>query len=169
MKKTVLTFGLIAGAIMSVLMFSTIPFLEKIGFEKGLILGYTTMVAAFLLVFFGIRSYRENIGGGKISFGRAFSVGILIALIVCLFYVVTWDIIYSNFMPDFLDRYSAQAIEKMRASGATQQAIDSSLKEMNDMKVWYANRFYRAAATLVEPLPVGLLVTLISSAILRKK
>ena len=169
MKKTVLTFGLIGGAIIAVLMSATVPFAHKIGFDKGLIFGYTTMVCAFLLVYFGIRSYRENVGGGKISFGRAFAVGILITLIICLCYVVTWEIIYRFFLPDFLDSYATYYVEKMKAAGVAQQAIDAKLKELNDMKVWYANPLLRAAATMLEPLPVGLLMTLISSAILRKK
>src|SRR4051794_23354067 len=100
MKKTVLTFGLISGAIISALMLATVPFMHKIGFNRGLIIGYTTMVLAFLLVFFGIRSYRENIGDGQISFGRALSVGLLIMLISCVCYVVTWEIVYFNFLPN---------------------------------------------------------------------
>ncbi len=76
MKKTVLTFGLISGAMSSVLMLSTVPFIDRIGFDKGVIVGYTAIVLSFLLVFFGIRSYRENVGGGQITFGRALSVGL---------------------------------------------------------------------------------------------
>ncbi len=91
MRKTVLTFGLISGGILSLMMLSTVPFVDQIGFDKGAIIGYTTMVLSFLLVFFGIRSYRENIGQGVITFGRAFSVGILITIISCLCYVVTWE------------------------------------------------------------------------------
>src|SRR5947209_6346806 len=91
MKKTVLTFGLISGAIMSLMMSSMLPFADKIGFDKGAYLGYTTMVLSFLLVFFGIRSYRENVGDGTISFGRAFLIGILITAIGSIFYVVTWE------------------------------------------------------------------------------
>ncbi len=83
MKKTVLTFGLISGAVSSVLMLSTALFLDRIGFDKGVIVGYTGIVLSFLLVFFGIRSYRENVGGGQITFGRALSVGLLITLISC--------------------------------------------------------------------------------------
>jgi hypothetical protein len=169
MKKTVLTFGLIAGGIMSVMMASTIPFMDKIGFEKGEVIGYTTIVGSFLLVFFGIRSYRENVGGGKIGFGRAFAVGILITLIACLFYVVTWEIIYTNFVPDFMEKYSNHLVEKMKASGQSQQAIDAQLQTMNSLKSWYANPFIRAAFTLIEVLPIGLVITLISSAVLRKK
>ena len=76
MKKIILTFGLIAGAILSLMMLGTLPFMDKVGFDKGYVIGYTSMVLAFLLVFFGIRSYRENIGDGAITFGRAFSVSV---------------------------------------------------------------------------------------------
>jgi len=85
MKKTVLTFGLISSVVSSILMLATVPFLDRIGFDKALIVGYTAIVLSFLLVFFGIRSYRENVGGGQISFGRALSVGLLITLISCVF------------------------------------------------------------------------------------
>jgi uncharacterized protein DUF4199 len=169
MKKTVFTFGLIGGAIMAAMMFATLPFMDKIGFDKGAIIGYTTMILAFMLVFFGIRSYRENVNDGQITFGRAFAVGILITLIACVCYVIAWEIIYFNFMPDFLDKYSSYVIEKARASGATQQAIDAQVQQMKSFKAMYDNPFINAAITFTEPFPVGLIVTLISAAILRKR
>lgn len=46
-----------------------------------MVIGYTTIVLSFLLVFLGIRSYRENVGNGRITFGRAFGVDILITLV----------------------------------------------------------------------------------------
>jgi len=92
MKKTVLTFGLISGVIISALMWTNMSFVQQIGFDRAIVTGYTTMVLAFLLVFFGIRSYRENVGNGYISFGRALSVGLLIMLISCACYVLTWEI-----------------------------------------------------------------------------
>ena len=169
MKKTVLTFGLIGGAVIVAMMVATLPFMEKIGFDKGLIVGYTTMILAFLMVFFGIRSYRENVGDGQITFGRAFAVGILITLIVCVCYVVAWEIIYFKFMPDFADKYANNLVEKVRASGASQQVIDAKLEEMKSFKAMLNNPFLNAAMTFIEPFPVGLVITLISSAFLRKK
>ena len=83
MKKIVLTFGLISGAIMSGLMTAVIVFAHQTDPGRGMVIGYTIMVLAFLLVFFGIRSYRENVGKGYISFGRALGVGFLIMLISC--------------------------------------------------------------------------------------
>jgi hypothetical protein len=169
MKKIVLTFGLIAGAILSLMMLATLPFMDKVGFDKGYVIGYTSMVLAFLLVFFGIRSYRENIGGGAITFGRAFSVGILIVLIASACYVVTWEIVYFKLAPGFADRYANYVMEKLRSSGASQQAIQGKLEEMKMLKRMMDNPLTNAALSFIEPLPVGLIITLISAAILRKK
>ena len=169
MKKTVLTFGLISGAISSLMMLAFLPFVDRIGFDKGAFIGYTAIVLSFLLVFFGIRSYRENVGNGSITFGRAFGVGILITLISCAFYVVTWEIIYFKLMPDFADKFTNYAVEQVRASGASQQAIDAKLQEMKSFVAMYNNPLMNAAITFTEPFPIGLIVTLISAAILRKK
>src|SRR5215470_13162077 len=117
MKKTVLTFGLIAGAIISVLMGGSLLLAEKIGSGHSMALGYTIMVASFLLIYFGIRSYRDNTLNGQISFGRAFTCGILITLITTVFYVVSWEILYFNFMPHFMDGYFAAQIRHVQASG----------------------------------------------------
>ena len=169
MKRTVLIFGLISGAIMAGMMFGTILFIRQIGFDKAEIIGYTGMVLAFLLVFFGIRSYRENVGGGTISFGRAFAIGILITLISTACYVVAWEIIYFGFVHDFADKYAAYVVEQVKASGASQEVIQAKLQEMKRFKELYQNPFFNAAITFLEPLPVGLIITLISALLLRKK
>jgi amino acid transporter len=169
MKKIVLTFGLISGAITSLMMLVTLPLIGKVSFDKLEILGYTTMVVSFLMVFFGIRTYRESIGNGKITFGRAFKVGILITLISCVCYVVVWEFIYFKIAPDFADKYGAYLIEETRASGASAEAIAAKTEQIKSFRAMYDNPLMNAAITLMEPLPVGLLITLISAAILRKK
>ncbi|HEV7839630.1 MAG TPA: DUF4199 domain-containing protein [Gemmatimonadaceae bacterium] len=169
MQRVVLTFGLIAGAILSIMMLVTVPFMDRIGFDKGAIIGYTTMVLAFLMTFFGIRSYRENVAGGTISFGRAFGLGLMITVVATVCYVITWEVIYYKIMPDFGDKYTAYAVEQTRKSGATQAQIDAKQKEMMAFKESYRNPVINASYTFLEPLPVGLLLTLISAALLRRK
>src|SRR3954468_4719946 len=107
MKRHVLTFGLIAGFIISVLMGGSLLLADKIGSGHSMALGYTIMVASFLLIYFGVRSYRDNTLGGQISFGRAFTCGLLITLITTCCYVAMWEILYFNFMPHFMDGYWA--------------------------------------------------------------
>jgi hypothetical protein len=145
-------------------------FAERIGFDRAVIAGYTAMLVAFLLVFFGIKSYRDNVGNGEISFGRAFTVGILITLITCVFYVVSWEILYYTFLHDFPEKYGNYVIEKARASGATQEQMAAKLEEVKEMKALLDNPLVAPALIFIsEPLPVGLVMTLISAAILRKR
>ena len=169
MKKTILTFGLISGVVISVLMIATVPFGDRLGIGHSYLVGYTTMILAFLLVYFGIRSYRDNFGDGHISFGKAFVIGISTTLISSLCYVVTWEIIYFKFMPDFMDKYGAYAIQKLQASGASAAAIQAKVEEIKRYKVLEDNPLTNAAMTFLEPFPVGLIITLASAAILRRK
>jgi Na+/glutamate symporter len=173
MKKSVLTFGLISGVIISVLMGGSMLIAYKLGASQGghngMLLGYTMMVASFLLVYFGIRSYRDNVLAGHITFGRAFSCGILISLISCVCYVVTWEIIYFNFMPHFMDSYWADAIHKAQTSGQSAAAVATQVAALQHQAQSYQNPLYNAAMTFMEPFPVGLLITLISAFVLRRK
>ena len=169
MKKIVLTFGLISGAIASAMMLITLPFHDALGFDRSLILGYTSMVLAFLLVFFGVRSYRDNIAGGTVRFGRAFAVGALIAVVSSLCYVATWEVSYFTFASDYMTKYQARELEKARAEGAREEALSLKKAEMDKMAVMYRNPAINAAMTLAEPLPVGLVIALVSAGVLSRR
>jgi len=169
MKKTVLTFGLISGAMSAAMMLATLPFVEKIGWDKGEILGYTTIVLAALMVYFGVRSYRENVGGGRLTFGRGFAVGILITLISSACYVGTWEIVYFKFMPGFAEKYAAHMVERAKASGASPQKMDETERKAKQFTQMYHNPAINVAMTFMEVFPIGLMVTLVSAGILRKK
>lgn len=170
MKKIVLTFGLISGAIAAVLMIATMPYADQLGHSgKAYILGYATIVLSALLIFFGVRSYRENVASGGLTFGKAFTVGILIALVSSACYVAAWEVVQRISYPDFADKYAAQMIDQAKKSGGGQAAIDKATEQAEQFKKMYANPFMNAALTFLEPFPVGLVVTLLSAAILRKK
>lgn len=169
MKRIVLVFGLLAGAVMSVIMIATTVFADQIGFGSGWIVGYTSMVLAFLMVYFGVRTYRDTVGGGSVTFGKALLVGFCIMLVGSACYVATWEVIYNKFLPDYMTKYSAHVIEKARAAGATQAQVDAKVGEMARMQEMYRNPLFNIALTFLEPLPVGLLFTLASAWLLRKR
>jgi hypothetical protein len=168
MKRVVLIFGLLAGAVLSVMMVVQTAYIDEIGFGRGEIIGYTTMVIAFLMVFFGIRSYRDNLYGGTISFGKAVGIGLLITLVASACYVTTWEVIYYWFAPDFVEKYSVYLLEKAREAGATQQELAAKSAEWAQYREMYKNPVINAAMTFVEVFPVGLVITLVSAAILRR-
>ena len=169
MKKIVLTFGLIAGAILSVMMLITLPRLDTIGFDRGEVIGYTSMVLAFLLVFFGVRSYRDTVCGGTVSFGRALGVGALIVMVASICYVATWQVIYYKVAPDFMDKYQAHAVAQARASGASEAEVEQKRADFERFAEMYRNPAINAAITFLEPLPVGLLIALVSAGVLRRR
>jgi hypothetical protein len=170
MKKTVLTFGLISGAILSAMMLLTVPFQDAIGFDRGEIIGYTTMVLAGLLIFFGIRSYRDNIAGGTVGFGRAFKVGALIAVVSSVCYVATWEVIYfGNLSPDFIEKYQEHTLEQARADGETEAQIAKRKADMEKFATLYRNPVINVAVTFLEPLPVALIMTLVSAGVLSRR
>ena len=169
MTKTVFTFGLIAGAMLSAMMLATVPFMDSIGFEYGEIIGYSSMVLAFLLTFFGIRSYRDNVAGGTVGFGRALAVGLLISAVASVCYVATWELIYFKLTPDFGAKFQAHLIEKARKNGESEEAIARRKAELARFVELYRNPAFNAAITFLEPLPVALVVTLVSAGILSRR
>jgi hypothetical protein len=173
MKKNIIIYGIIAGIIVSVLMLLSVNSTNhregNFDYNKGLLIGYASMLIAFSLVFVGIRNYRDKYNAGVISFGKAFTIGIMIVLIASTIYVCAWLIDYFFFIPDYMEKFSAHMLDQLKASGASQIEIDKQTKEMANFAIMYKNPFYNAMMTYVEILPVGLLVTIISSLILKRK
>ena len=170
MKKTILTYGLISGGISAALMVGTAMYYHNsTDFQGGELFGYTGILLSMLFVFLGVRAYRERIAGGTLSFGKAFQVGILITLVSCACYVVAWMVVYQTMMPDFMDKYIAQTLAQLKSSGATEEQIRQQSEQMEHYKAMYQNPLTRAAITFLEPFPVGALVTLITSLVLRRK
>ncbi len=170
MKKTILTYGLLSGLVAAVLMsLSALYFNSTQNFNNGELVGYAGILLSMLFVYFGVRSYRENFGGGTLSFGKAFQVGIIITAISCACYVVAWLIVYHTLMPDFMEKYAAHALAQLRQSGATEEQIRQQMAQMESYKAMYKNPLMIAAITFLEPFPIGVIVTLISSLALRRK
>jgi hypothetical protein len=173
MKKNIIVYGLIAGVVVSILMLAGVNYLShcegNVDYNTSMLIGYASMLIAFSLVFIGIRNYRDKYNGGIISFGKAFKIGILIVLVASTIYVAAWLVDYFFFIPDFMEKYSAHMLDELKASGASQIEIDKQVKEMARFSTMYKNPFFNAMMTYAEILPVGLIVTLISSFILKRK
>ncbi len=170
MKKIVIVNGLIAGVIVAAMFLITMGLYHKNGnFEGGMLIGYASMLLAFSLIFVAIIRFRDKYNNGVISFGKAFRIGLYITLIASTIYVVTWLIDYYVFIPDFADKYAASMIDKLKTSGASAVEIAKQTKEMDSFKEMYQNPVMVVLFTYLEIIPVGLLLTLVASFILKRK
>lgn len=171
MRKILLTNGLIAGAIVSLMFLISHPFVEDgtLGFDNGMLVGYTSMVIALSVIFFAIRTYRDRHLGGVISFGKGFKVGILITLVAGVMYCLTWEVYYNVSASDFLEKWGAYEISEMQKSGATAAEIQQAKIDQEKFATWYKNPAVRFGFTMMEIFPVGLIISLVSAGLLRKK
>lgn len=170
MNKTILNYGLLSGAVGAVLMFcSALYFNYTSNYNGGEIIGYTGILLSMLFVFFGVRAYRRREADGNFGFGKAFQLGIIITLISCLCYVIAWMLVYQFVMPDFMDKHINQSLAQMRATGMDEAQIQQKSAEMEQFKEMYKNPLIRATITFLQPLPIGLMTTLISALMLRKR
>ena len=170
MRRIILICGLIAGLIVSsTMVYSMILCYRSNKFEGNMLLGYASMLIAFSMIFVGIRSYRNKYNQGVISFGKAFRIGLFIALVASSIYVIVWLIDYYLFIPDFMDRYTTHILNQAKSSGATEAEMVTKTKEMAMYTDMYKNPLFVILLTYAEILPVGLIVSLISALILKRK
>jgi hypothetical protein len=171
MKKIVLTNGLISGLIVSVIMAASMIICYKnpelLMGNGSMVVGYLSMLLAFSLIYVGARTYRDTHNHGVIGFGKAFSIGLFIALIASTIYVIVWAITYNFFIPDFMEHYSAAIIKHAEATGSDN--VQQKAAEMATYAEMYKNPLYFTLITYAEILPVGIIVSIIAAFIVRRK
>lgn len=170
MKKNVLIFGLILGAIITgnALYMVNVVY-DNPDFEGNDIVGYAAMIVVFSLTFFGIRNYRNKELGGVISLGEAFKTGALIAMLGSTMYVGVWLFYYYLVMPDFVDKYAIHVVRMVEKHGGTAAEIAAKTDEMDQFKEMYKSPVFVVLISYAEVLPIGLVVAFVSSLILKKK
>ena len=170
MKKTILTYGLIAGIIASLTMLiSLVIGVDHMDSTWGMILGFTGMIIGFAFIFVAVIKYRDKINAGVISFGKALLIGLGISFIASTMYVLVWMAEYKYVFPDFMEKYADAKIEKMKVEGKPEAEIKAAATDMARFREMYKNPVVRALITYSEILPAGLLASLLAAAVLRRK
>ena len=168
MFNTIVKYGVIAGVIVAAVMFATfLGFDDMPPMPWGMVIGYAGMLIALSAVFVGIKRHRDLDRGGVIGFWPAFGIGLAISFIAGVFYVVAWEAVLAITDMDFIASYSSAVLEQARAEGASEAALAKLAADMETMKIQYGNPLFRLPMTFVEIFPVGVLVSLVSAALLR--
>ena len=164
MFRIMIVYGAIAGVITIALMSLGMMLGDGTGSQ---VQGYLTMLVVLSLIFVGIKRYRDKELGGVIKFLPAFGLGVGIAAVAGVFYVLSWEA--SLHLTDFawMENYKQSAIEGYEAKGLTGEALAEKTEALEAMMVNYRNPLIRLPITFLEIFPVGLLVALISAAMLR--
>lgn len=169
MARTILTYGIISGLI--VIVWAIFGF--NLSFGGGLSflsvwMGYLTMLLVLSSIFVAVKRYRDEHQGGVITFGTGLLLGLGIAATAGVVYVAVWEIYLFATEYVFIDHYTQSIIDSRRAAGASDADTGALVAEMEKMKAQYGNPLYRLPMTFLEIFPVGLIISVISAAILRR-
>lgn len=168
MRNIILKNGLLGGLIVSIVMICMTMYMKSNPEnEPNAIIGFASMLLAFVFLFLGVKKVRDS-NEGKITFGKGFLTGLYIALIISTIYVLVWLVIYYNFFPNFMEQYSDMVLNKLKEAGDV-EALASKTEEMEMMKEWYKNPLMVILLTFIEILPIGIVISLISALILKNK
>ncbi|WP_332770617.1 DUF4199 domain-containing protein [Phenylobacterium sp.] len=165
MSRIILTYGLISGLVIIAGIIGTI--VAGGGDHGSAWLGYLIMLVALSSILVGVKQHRDQALGGVITFRRAFLLGLGIAAVASAAYIAVWEVYLAMTGYTFMDQYAAHVLEAKRAAGVTGAAYERAVSEMDAMRRSYANPLFRVPMTLVEIFPVGLLIALVSAALLR--
>lgn len=169
MQRIILTYGVIAGFVVAIPLFlmGTLMADNPPSGWIGMAIGYLIMLIAFTAIFVAVKRHRDDHGGGVIRFLPAFGMGVAIALIGSLFYVVAWEAVLAINGSDYIAQMSAKMLEEQRAAGATPAELAAFQAQMAQMQDLYANPLFRILITLSEVLQIGLPVALVTALLLR--
>ena len=168
MFGTALRYGAISGVIIIAVLIAGIAATGEHQTQSSIFstewFGYTVMLVALSTIFLAIRDHRNKNLGGVIKFLPALGLGLSIAVIAGIAYVIGWEFYLYATHYSFADHYAAAMIEHARRAGTSVQAATAEAQSFKDM---YANPLVRVPMTFLEIFPVGVLIALISAAVLR--
>ena len=171
MKNTIVKYGLIAGLIVTAFMgIGAGVYMYNPEYDLGMVFGFAGMLVAYTFVFLGVKNYRDKQNDGFITFGKAFKVGMLMSLITATIYVGTWMVEHHFIFPDFMEKYSENSIIALEKQGLPAAEFQAEKEKILYYKELYKNPLWIILFTYMEiMIPIGLLVPVISAAILKRK
>ncbi|MGB5483973.1 DUF4199 domain-containing protein [Parasphingorhabdus sp.] len=167
MQKIALAYGILSGTIVIVTMIMGLVFSDGGSFLSSELFGYLTMLIALSMIFIAIKRFRDQELGGVIRFLPAFAMGLAVAVIAGVVYTVIWELYLMSNGYAFIDGYVNSAIEAKKAAGLTAERLAQEIATLEEMRTNYGKIYIRMPMTFLEIFPVGLMIAILSAAILR--
>ena len=151
MKRTVFKFGTYGLVVALLIFLAALYFGQGLSYSTQEVLGYLSIIISLSFVFFGIKHFRDRENDGRVKFGKAVSIGVLISLITAIGFAIADYIYTAAINPDFFEEYRAA----MQARG-----YEGEMPEFTSASA--------AAIMFLTVTVIGFIISLISALILQK-
>jgi hypothetical protein len=162
-----LVYGTLAGLVIISVMMTGILAADRNSFFASMWFGYLVMLVAMTFMFVGVKRYRDVEHGGVMRFRPAFLMGLGIATVAAIAYIMVWEVYLALTGYRFMDDYLAGMARDLQAQGKSAAEINREMRGYDWMRENYPNPLIRIPLTFTEIFPIGLLAALVSAALLR--
>ncbi len=156
--------GLVWGAILGFIsiIYSVILFMLNQHMNQNL--GYLGILITIVVLIIGIRSFRDQVRGGILPFGPAFSFGFVVILVSSVIGIIYAYILWTVIDPDFMTKMKDLQMEKMLERGIPEEALDQAMAFSEK----FMSPLMMTVMGLVSSVFMGTIVALIVAAIFKK-
>lgn len=156
-----LNWGLIIG--LASIVYSVILYMLNLMFNQAL--GYAGVIIIIAGLAIAMKSYRDNVLGGVMPFGKAFGFGMLIIIVAALLGAIFAYLLYAVIDTGLSDRMLEFTTDKMMKRGVPEAQLDIILER--------AAKFQKplpiAITGLISSILGGVVLSLIMAAIFKKE
>lgn len=159
-----LTYGILSGLVILAIFMPALILLD----QHSMVAGYAIMLVGLTMVFVGVKRFRDVEKGGVIKFVPALLMGLGISLVASILYVIGWEIYLRATDYQLIDGFIADQLRSYQAAGMSPAELAGKTREMAEMRAQFRDSVpFRLAMLFIEIFPVGLIVSLVSAALLR--
>ncbi|HOU95737.1 MAG TPA: DUF4199 domain-containing protein [Bacteroidales bacterium] len=159
--KANLTNGLILGLISVV--YTLVMYFLDLSFNR--VQGYVFLLIEIVLLYFMLKSYRDNYLYGYIKYGQSVGAGVVIFVYYSIIAAIFAYILYKFIDPGLKDKQLAMVEEMLVKRGTPQQAIDASLAMQKKLLV----PEIIALSSIFSNILYGTIMSLLVSAFIKKE
>lgn len=159
--KANLTNGLILGLIG--IIYSLVVYFLDLSFNKAQ--GYIFIVVQIGILYYLLKSYRDNFLHGNITYGQAVGAGVIICLYYSIIAALFTYILYAFIDPDLVGKQLAYTEEVLLERNLPQEAVDAGMKVQQKLMI----------PEVIAPLSIagnmfwGVIISLITAIFVRKE
>jgi hypothetical protein len=127
--------------------------------------GYIFMLVQIAVLFFLVKSYRDNFKHGMITYGEALGASVIICLYYAIIMAIFTYILYTVIDTGLLDKQLAMAEELFQKKGLPQASIDTAMAMQKKMMT----PAFMAPMSILGNMFFGVIFSLIVAAFVRKE
>lgn len=163
-KTSLFSHSLLWGAILGIILvvYSLILYFLDQSTNKGL--GYVTWIIIIVCLFYAMKSYRDSVNQGTLSYGNAFVIGLLVAIIAGFISSVFTYIQFRFISPEIIDKMLQMTEDKLMSKGMSDDMIEKSI----EMSKKFMTPIIMSIMGFIMTVIIGGILSLIIAAIAKK-